>query len=731
MSTIAVSYYNNVKQTQSNETIPMDILLEAIKSGKWQDDVLKIRTIREEDQRRLAKAKMANVTISGIFDKRVDSGCKVHSGIIAIDIDDLGVTVDATKNLLSQDPFVYAAFVSVSGLGLCVLIKIDGERHRDAFEAIADYLIKKYQITVDTSGINVSRTRYVSYDPFLYLNEGSLKWKKYLPKPKKRKITQTIFVQTEFDEVIRQMVQANVSCVEDYRDWRDIAFGLADQFGEAGRSYFHQLSSCSQKYEQSICDRQYDHAVKRGAIGGKKITIATIYWFAKQAGINIFSERTRRIAAATSTMKKSGLDAKTIAKNLEQFEGVKGPEAMDIINQAFAASNSFESGESLVENVRMWIRHNYELKWNLVTRRLEMNGKILDNFDTNTMYLNCKVVFDKLNENLFYTTLLSHNTPSFNPLKDWFENRKDLPRPNGVIEAFFSAFKTNGDDIIYFGKKWLVGVISSVYGQHSPLMLILAGEKQGTGKTEAFRRLLPTELKSYYAESKLDNGKDDDILMTQKLIIMDDEMGGKNKKESKKLKSTLSKETFSLREPYGKMNVDMKRLAVLCGTTNDIVILNDPTGNRRLLPMEIDYIDFAAYNAVDKEALFMEAWHLYHEGFEWQLTKEDILRLGGATEKFEEYSMEYELIQKYFDKPADGGYCVELTATEIKMVLETKSFLKCRTPNFISKELGRMGFNKAPRSRKYENGCVRWIVIEKMYGQKVQAEAVNDEQLPF
>lgn len=101
------------------------------------------------------------------------------------------------------------------------------------------------------------------------------------------------------------MVDANVSCVEDYRDWLTVSFGLADQFGEAGRQYFHQLSSCSSKYETSMCDRQYTHAIKREGRNGSKITIATIYYFAKQAGINVYSEKTKKIASVTSSQKKS------------------------------------------------------------------------------------------------------------------------------------------------------------------------------------------------------------------------------------------------------------------------------------------------------------------------------------------------------------------------------------------------------------------------------------------
>jgi len=45
--------------------------------------------------------------------------------------------------------------------------------------------------------------------------------------------------------------------------------------------------------------------------------------------------------------------------------------------------------------------------------------------------------------------------------------------------------------------------------------------------------------------------KDDELLMSQKLIIMD-EMSGKNKTDQKRFKDLTSKHTFSLRAPYDR-----------------------------------------------------------------------------------------------------------------------------------------------------------------------------------
>ena len=686
MESSVVSIYKHIRQNVSSETIPIDMFINDIQSGRWQDQVLQIRIIKDYEERKKAKGLIPYVTLSGYFAaERNAKGLTNHSGFIGMDIDNISQELQGIKALLSTDPYVYACFTSVSGTGLCVIFKIDPEKHLEAFNGIADYLIKKYQIVIDPSGKDICRPRFISFDPEVYFNTEAAIFKKYLAKEKKRKISSTIFVKTEFDQVISEMIRAGVSCVEDYRDWLSIGFGLADQFGEGGREYFHQLSGISSKYERSMCDRQFTHCLRQSHTGHGKVTIATIYYFAKQAGINIYTEKTKRIASVTTTQKKAGLSASQIADNLEKFEGISKQDADDIISQAFQSSSDFSQSTSLVENIRLYLRHTYDIKLNEITRKLENKGKDLDDREVNTMFLDAKVIFEDLNFDIFYRILISNNTVSYNPILQWFADH--LSTPKGVIDDFFSCFKTE-DDLSYFGKKWLVSVISAAHGVHSPLMLIYVSEEQGTGKTEAFRRMIPVGLRRYYGESKLDSGKDDEILMTQKLIIMDDEMAGKSKKESEMIKGLTSKQTFSLREPYGRANVDLNRLAVLCGTTNSKAILNDPTGNRRFIPIEIESVDFDRFNAINKDDLFSEAYNLYHEGFKWELSKEDIERLNSKSDKFQDLSSEYELIIKYFKV----GESMELSATEIKMHMEMQSGQKNLSLRKIGVELKRLGY---------------------------------------
>lgn len=701
MASTSISIYKNIHDTKGRETIHLETFLLGVQSGKWEDQVHAIRLIKDHAARQEAKKKLPYVTISGIFNEgRSNSGLSMHSGVISMDLDGLGNDVEGVRTLLAGDPYVYSVFTSASGTGLCVLFKIDPERHRDAFDGLADYLIKQYQLIVDPSGKDVSRPRYVSYDPNIYISEKPLQFKRYLPKPKKRKIKASIYVQSEFDAVVDQMVSKSVSCVDDYRDWITIGFGLADQFGEAGRGYFHRLSSVSSKYESSMCDRQYTHCLRGNGKDGAKITIATIYWFAREAGIQITSQRTNHIASAASTLKKAGLDASGIAASLAKFEGITG--ADDIIKQAFAADTDFSEGLSLVENVRMWVRQNHTVKRNLLTRRLENDGQVMEEVDINTMFLDAKILFEKLDFGLFRQILLSRNTPDYNPVHDFIESIEwdGEHRIDRLAMAINSRTGTPEWRSTMF-RRWYIGIVSAAYGITNELNFVLVGGKN-TGKTEFFRQLLPPELEGYFGTSQLTRGKDDEILMCEKLIILNDEYGGKNKMDKRNEKNLMGSHFFDVRMPYGKSNETIRRLASLCGTCNDLDVLDDPTGNRRIIVMEsVGRFDFALYNSIDKYQLMAEALVAFRNGERPKLTDENIIALEAATDgEYSTISFEAEMIYQHFLPPTQTQPWDFMTTTQVKNFLENHTRDKINI-NKLGSQLRKMGYTRTKKEGVY------------------------------
>ena len=101
-------------------------------------------------------------------------------------------------------------------------------------------------------------------------------------------------------------------------------------------------------------------------------------------------------------------------------------------------------------------------------------------------------------------------------------------------------------------------------GDYSLAILVLCGD-QGIGKTNFFRNLLPAELRSYYGESKLDAGKDDEILMCKKIILCDDEFGGKSKQEEETQRTILQ---ANFQHPQA-LRTGPRGLEPLCGPLRD------------------------------------------------------------------------------------------------------------------------------------------------------------------
>ena len=683
-----ISSYKNVHDKQDKD-IEIDNFLEGVRTGRWEDIALEVRNAPTKDIKDAIKKRAPLVTPSGSFSERKVDGLRKHSNFIAIDIDNLDDPA-ATKKRIGADPYLYACFISISGQGLCLIVKIDGTRHLDAFNGIAAYLYNEYQLIVDQSGKDVSRARFVSYDPFLLLNSKSATFKKYLPKKKEPKHPKVLVIKTDFDAMIKQMDEKGLNLCEDYSDWIRICYALVSEFQEHGREYFHTLSSTSSKYNSIDCDGQYDACLKNhNESKGKKSSIGTIYYHAKQNGIDVYSEHTKSIARFATSQKAAGLSKEAIIDTLEKQGGFSAEDSKEIVDQIVSKDIKFKS-ESVSEDIASYIK-TFDLKKNVITRKIELDGKAIDDSDINSMFLDTKAVFKESNKDLVTSIIFSNRIPTYNPLHEFFEEQlyeyNNDQWPN--IQLLLSSVHTDTEHADFFIMTWLLSIVASAYGHKSELVLVFCGEKQGTGKTHWFRYILPKPIRYLYAESKMDAGKDDEILMCGKLIINDDEYGGKSKREEKRMKELTSKEFINVREPYGRVSTDLKRLAVFCGTSNEMQILSDPTGNRRIMPIHILDIDQDLYNKCDKDGLWRELFCMFQMGANYKLLGDDILKLNAATEMYKVSTPEDDLIHKKLKPATLYGEWMSLTEIQQFLMMDTKfNYLNTQRIGSILTSLG-------------------------------------------
>jgi hypothetical protein len=596
-----------------------------------------------------------------------------HSGFICIDID-----TEHNRFALEDDPYTYALFDSVSKQGVAIMVKIKPEQHNESFDWLQQYYFDTYGVVIDSKPRNVVSLRFVSFDPYMTVNEKSRTSKTKTRKEAIPKSLPIVYTGDQISQLVSDCIQRGINIAESYEDYLNLSFALADELGEAGRHHYHSLCSMSTKYSADQADRQYTTALQRES-SGRRVTIGTFYHMLKQAGV-VLPKTNRDLITLAATAKSQGGDTNTIAELLSTQAALSPIQAESIARSVqsrpdVTLATLASDPEHLIEGLIMFIKTKYPVRRNMVSYKLEKSrsGEALLEEDINDIYLNARAVFNTPNvtKDLVQTILFSGQTPSYHPIKSFIAKHIEV-RPTGVIDELISCVRTNTPHAANWIRKWLIGIHAAIDGHPVRSMLVFTGP-QYNGKTEFFRRLLPNSLRSYYAESKLDRGKDDELLMCQKLIVMDDEMGGKSKQDEKRLKELTSKDTFSLRAPYRRDNMDYKRLAILCGTSNPTEIISDPTGNTRILPVKVESIDFERINSVDRTELFMEAYHAYTAGETWLLNTEEINQLGTISDDFTSICYEQELILQFFSPPDGNAYTDWLTATEIKNEIEVNT----------------------------------------------------------
>ena len=670
-----ISLFPYYSETHQHTDISIEDFLEKTRDGFWQDAVLALRTEKDDEQYKIKKLNLPNATISGTFSVRNDKSLVQHTGLVAIDIDKQD-DVLGIKDILSKDAYFYALYLSCSGKGLCGLVKINPEMHVASYKQFGKYLLDKYSIVIDNKCHNLSRTRFVSYDPDLHFNPDSLQFKatkQGRPKKSEEK-KEYLIVPSDFEAVIAEIVERQIDVTTEYDRWMHLGFSLATSFGEEGRVYFHQLSEVNGEYDYYECDRKYDNFLetKSGSLN--------IGWFydllKKDYNIKAYSERTEAVLRAAQAVQEWKIaDGKAgVLKLLKEKHGFTDEDneaADDIIDQALRKRIPV-GGESLIGDVEVFLYHRFDIKMNSLIQVVEVDGKRLDQTKLNTMYTDACKQYAGVTMAMVRALVNTDNTPKYNPFEDLINKFIEEPphQPYGHIQKMIDSVITDTPEAGYFIKKWMVAMIPSILGQHSVLMLVFCG-RINSGKTEWFRRYLPPCLQKYRADNSLEEGKDSDILMSRKILILDDEMGGKSKAEEKRMKNMTSKQEINVRKPYDSEDSELNRIAMLCGTTNDSEILKDPTGNRRLLPVNVIDINKELYNTIDKELVIYECYLEHINGYNSRLTNEDIRILNKSTANFKASNFTDEMFDKYIGRPEDYPLSATtgMTTTEIYLYL--------------------------------------------------------------
>ena len=172
-----ITIFKNIRETETPFYRGVDKILERVKDGSSKELVKKIRAEKNKSERNEIKKNLPAVCFSGTFNKRNDSSIIEHSGLICLDFDGYEKQKDLLqdKESISKDKYTYSVFISPSGNGLKVLVKIpqDVDNHVNYFNSLENHYNSDY---FDKTCKNISRVCYESYDPLIFINENSSIW---------------------------------------------------------------------------------------------------------------------------------------------------------------------------------------------------------------------------------------------------------------------------------------------------------------------------------------------------------------------------------------------------------------------------------------------------------------------------------------------------------------------------------------------------------------------------
>ena len=724
--------FGKITQAKNGTNHLIDDILDGIQNGKWQDLCLEIATEKDKEKRQLLKKQVPYFTPSGTFNIRKNNEIVEHSGFIAIDIDDVEKTeIEKFERILRADDYTYALFRSISGTGLCVLVKIDKTKHREAFDGLQVHYFDLLKHPIDTACKDVARARFISYDPSLFRNLSSKTFRKYLPKKETKTPKPKNFIHTNsmFERV---MSKIDRDITGDYNQWVRIGFAIASAYGENGRAYFQHVSAYSSSYNPTICDKQYNQCLRNYNGGG--VTISTFYYYAKQAGIELTDPKDEFIAKTAYYAKTGGRNKESVKKILEMNQVEVNDEIIDAVFESKdfnPTTNENGKSELNIDEVEIWLNSNYNIKKNEVTESYENNGVEMTEEDFNSIYIQAKKTFEKLSREIFNYVVFSNFTPKYNPIKNYI-NSLTWDKTDRIADLAKVITSDTGDFTFRHQmlKKWLVGIIEGIYTTKSNQLMLILGGKKNTGKSYFFENLLPKQLDRYMVNDFIKSDKDALLIYCNNILFFNDEFENdeKNVAVTKKL---LSARYFDVRAPYSKKSIKRKKIATFCAATNETQILNDPTGNRRMIFFEItDKMNWDLYEQIDKSQLMAQALHLFEQGETSQLDIKEIEKLEEVTgEKYKESSIEAELLTHYTTKE-DMTFHFK-TATIIKDYLETVSKQRL-TIKKLGMELKRLSYPRVKYQGIYGYLCSFNKEIEnKTYSQQDYGNDESSDKVPF
>lgn len=263
---------------------------ERVRTGTWKNEIVTLRECLKNDGKEAYNKKkklLFAVTLSGNFNGRTE--LVEYSGLIQGDIDSVE-NPEVLRDELSLDPHVRASFISPSGKGVKLAIKVppNPELHTEYFNFAQKYFLANYDVIIDTSCKDINRLLFVSYDKNIKGNENAVPLTlennaQIESDAHTEDLTDTIS-STDADDIFfdatkvfddpdkNEYEKAEVALAEispeEYAVWFKVGCSLKALLGESGFNLWDSWSSQSSKYNSSEMRYKWNSISQDGGVTG-------------------------------------------------------------------------------------------------------------------------------------------------------------------------------------------------------------------------------------------------------------------------------------------------------------------------------------------------------------------------------------------------------------------------------------------------------------------------------
>ena len=291
-------------------------------------------------------------------------------------------------------------------------------------------------------------------------------------------------------------------------------------------------------------------------------------------------------------------------------------------------------------------KNEFEYGYNMISKDIGIfHPSINQNTDNPDKIVESKLITLALREGLpkeivqTHLTAICLNTKSYNPLVTMITEALKKYDGKDYIGEFVNCFTANCSDyykrrvieltLIQAVAAWHNGMHTSprsdAKGKFEYILTLRSG--QGVQKTKLLTNLLDFKgYDKYFKDGATLKTSDKDSrkqIISYGMVELGELDATFRTSDISQIKSFSSQLEDELRIPYDRTSSKYKRRTVMTATVNNIDFLNDPTGARRFLVIELLEIMFEKLELVDMEMMWAQAAQMYFNGEKWWIDYKD------------------------------------------------------------------------------------------------------------